>query len=151
MLVYEATTAWNRGISCNFFQNTDPIVFVLFISLFLTYCIKEGIKGNILDIKFKSVGLWGSYGLKQGNPLQNIKITNQIVFVFSPDLFFYLINQNGYQREDILRLNEYVGLWGKYRLKQGNSLFFFQNTNPIIFVMFIPLFFDLLYQRGYQW
>ena len=28
-------------------QNTDPIVFVLFISLFLTYCIKEGIKGNI--------------------------------------------------------------------------------------------------------
>ena len=30
------------------FQNTDPIVFVLYISLFLTYCIKEGTKGNIL-------------------------------------------------------------------------------------------------------
>ena len=30
-----------------FFQNTDPIVFVMFISLFLTYCIKEGIKGDI--------------------------------------------------------------------------------------------------------
>ena len=29
-------------------QNTDPIVFVLFISIFLTYCIKDGIKGNIL-------------------------------------------------------------------------------------------------------
>ena len=29
------------------FQNIDPIVFVLFISLFLTYCIKEGIKGKI--------------------------------------------------------------------------------------------------------
>ena len=30
-----------------FFQRTDPIIFVLFISLFLTYCIKEGIKGTI--------------------------------------------------------------------------------------------------------
>ena len=39
------------------FQNTDPIVFVFFISLFLTYCIKEGIKGNIWDIEFKGVGL----------------------------------------------------------------------------------------------
>ena len=29
------------------FHNTDPIVFVLFISLFLTYFIEEGIKGNI--------------------------------------------------------------------------------------------------------
>ena len=44
---YEAATAWNGGIPCNFFQNTDTIVFVLFISLFSTYCIKEGIKGNI--------------------------------------------------------------------------------------------------------
>ena len=45
------------GESLEIFQNTDPIVFVLFISIFLNYCIKEGIKGNILDIKFKSVGL----------------------------------------------------------------------------------------------
>ena len=44
---YEAATAWNRGIRCNFFQNTDPIVFVLFVYLFLTYCIKESIEGNI--------------------------------------------------------------------------------------------------------
>ena len=35
------------GESLVIFQNTDPIVFVLFISLFLTYCIKEGIKINI--------------------------------------------------------------------------------------------------------
>ena len=36
------------------FQNTDPIIFVWFISLFLTYCFKEGIKGNtfcILNLK----------------------------------------------------------------------------------------------------
>ena len=30
------------------FQNTDPNVFNLFISLFLTYCIKEGIKDTIV-------------------------------------------------------------------------------------------------------
>ena len=46
VLAYEAATAWNRGIPCNFSKH-DPIVFVLFISLFLTYCIKESIKGNI--------------------------------------------------------------------------------------------------------
>ena len=48
-------------------------------------------------------------------------------------------------------LNKYAGLKGRYSLKQGNPWYLFQNTNPIIFVMFIPLFFDLLYQRGYQW
>ena len=92
---YEAATAWNKGIPCNFFQNTDPIVFVLFIFLFLAYCIKEGIKGNILGVKFKSVGIWGRYALKQENPLQNLKITNQIVYVLSPSLLFYLMYQNG--------------------------------------------------------
>ena len=43
------------------------------------------------------VGLWGSYGLRQGNTLQNLKIANQIVFVLSPDLLFYLIYQKVYQ------------------------------------------------------
>ena len=27
---------------------------------------------------------------------------------------------------------------------------FFQNNNPIVFVMFISLFFDVLYQRGHK-
>ena len=36
LLAYEEATAWNREVPCNIFQNTDPIVFVLFISLFLT-------------------------------------------------------------------------------------------------------------------
>ena len=35
-------------------------------------------------------------------------------------------------------------------MKQSNTLQFFQNTDPIVFVLFISLFFDLLYQRGYQ-
>ena len=132
------------------FQNTDPIVFVFFILISLATISKRVSKAIFLDIKSKRVGLWCRYILKQGKPLQNLKITNQIVFVLSPDLFFHLIYQKGYQRWDPLRLNEYVGLWGRYILKQGNTLYFFQNTNPIIFVTFVSLLFDLLYQRGYQ-
>ena len=102
---------------------SNCICFIYFI--FLTYCIKESIRRLFLDIKFKSVGLWDSYGLKQGNILQNLKINNQIVFVLFPDLLFYLMYQKGYQRWDILRLNEYVDLWGRYILKQGIHLIFF--------------------------
>ena len=95
---YKAATAWNRGIPCNFFHNTDPIVFVYLFLYFLLTVSKRVSKATFLDIKFKSVGLWGRYGLKQGNPLQNIKIANQIVFVLSPDLLFYLMYQKVYQR-----------------------------------------------------
>ena len=98
VLAYEAATAWNRGIPCNFFQNTDPILFVLFIFYFWLAVSNRVSKAIYLNINFKSVGLWGSYGLEQGNPLQNIKIANQIVFVLSPGLLFYLMYQKGYQR-----------------------------------------------------
>ena len=33
--------------------------------------------------------------------------------------------------------------------EKGESLAIYQNTNTIVFVMFISFFFDLLYQRGY--
>ena len=39
--------------------------------------------------------------------------------------------QNGYQGWDILRLNEYVGPWGRYSLKQGNPLYFFIEDNNL--------------------
>ena len=39
------------------FQNTDPIVFVLFISLFSNTVSKRIPKEIYYDIKFKSVGL----------------------------------------------------------------------------------------------
>ena len=82
VLAYEAAAAWNRGIPCNFSQHWSNCSCFLYFSI-LDYCIKESIKGNFLDMKFKSVGLWGSYDLKQGNPLQNIKISNQIVFGYT--------------------------------------------------------------------
>ena len=48
----------------------------------LTYCIKEVIKSKIFwRLNGKSVGLWGSYGLKQGNPLKIFKdLTSDNIF-----------------------------------------------------------------------
>ena len=66
----------------------------------LTYFIKEVIKGKISWIlNEKSVGLWGSYGLKQGNPLQSFSKhwSNCICFVYFS--IFDLPYQRGYQRQ----------------------------------------------------
>ena len=122
----------------------------IFQNTFLLAVSKRVLKAIFLDIIFKNVGIWGRYSLKQVNSLKILKFSNQIVFVLSLDLLFYLMYQNSYQRWDILRLNEYIGLWDKYRLNQGNTLYFFQNTNSVIFVVFISLLFDLFYQRGCQ-
>ena len=72
-------------------------LFYLFFYFWFTVS-KRVSRAMFLDIKFKSVGLWGRYGMKQENPLQNFKIANQIVFVFSTDLLFYLMYQKVYQR-----------------------------------------------------
>ena len=72
-------------------------LFCLFFYFWLTVS-KRVSKAIVLDIKFKIVVLWGRYGLKQGNPSQNLKVANQIVFFLSPDLLFYLMYQNIYQR-----------------------------------------------------
>ena len=71
-------------------------LFYLFFYFWFTVS-KRVSKAIFLDIKLKSVGLLGSYGLKQGRPLQNLKISNQIVFILSPDLLLYLMYQNVYQ------------------------------------------------------
>ena len=47
VLAYEAGRPETGESPAIFFRNTDPIVFVLFIYLFFTYFIKEGIKGNM--------------------------------------------------------------------------------------------------------
>ena len=115
-------------------------LFCLFFYFWLTVS-KRVSKAIFLEMNWKSVGLRESYGLKQGNPLQNLKISNQIIFVLSPDLLFYLMYQKVYQRWDVLRLNEYVGLWGIYSLKQGNPLYFLSkhSFNYICYVHFFIL------------
>ena len=80
VLAYEAATAWNRGTPCIFFKTLIQLyLFCLFLYFWFTVS-KRVSKAIFLDIKFKSVGLWVSYGLKQGNYLQNLNISNQIIF-----------------------------------------------------------------------
>ena len=68
------------GVYLAMFQNTNPIVLVFLFLYFWLTVSKRVSKAIFLDIKFKSVGLWGSYGLKQRNPLQNLHNNNQIIF-----------------------------------------------------------------------
>ena len=87
-----------QGNSSHFIKTLIQLyLFYLFFYFWLTVS-KRVSKAIFLDITFKSVGLWGRYSLKWGNLLQNLKIYNQIVFVLSPDLFFNLMYQKGYQR-----------------------------------------------------
>ena len=46
-----------------------------------------------MEIKFKSIGLWGRYALKQGNPLQNFK-TLILLYLFYLSLYFWLTVSN---------------------------------------------------------
>ena len=130
---YKADTAWNRGISCIFFQITDPNVFVLCLSLFWLIVSKKVSKAIFLDIKFKSVGLSGSYGLKQGNPLQFFKTLIQL-YLFCLFLYFWLTVSKRVSKAIFLDITfKSVGLWGSYGLKQGNPLQNINISNKIIF------------------
>ena len=57
MLAYDADTALNSGIPCIFFKTLIQLYLLRSFLYSLTYCIKEGIEDNNLEIKFKSVGL----------------------------------------------------------------------------------------------
>ena len=69
-----------QGNPLQFFKTLIQLyLFCLFLYFWITVS-KRVSKEIFLDIKFKSVGLWGRYGLKQGIPLQNLNISNQIIF-----------------------------------------------------------------------
>ena len=106
MQAYEAETAWNRGIPCILFQILIQLYLVCSFLYSLTCCIKEVIKGNIFwRLHEKSAGLWGSYSLKQGNPLQFFSKhwSNFICFIYF--YIFDLLYQRGYQRQYFWMLN----------------------------------------------
>ena len=105
MQAYKADTAWNRGIPCIFFKTLIQLYLLCSFLYSLTYCIKEVINGKIFwRLNEKTVGLWGSYGLKQGNPLQFFSKhwSNCICFVYFS--IFDLLYQRGYQRQYFWKL-----------------------------------------------
>ena len=103
-------------------------LFCLFLYFWLTVS-KRVSKAIFLDITFKSVGLWGSYGLKQGNPLQFFKTLIQL-YLF---LYFWLTISKRLSKAIFLDIKfKSVGLWGSYGPKQGNPLQNINISNQII-------------------
>ena len=67
--------------------------------------------------------------------------TNPIIFVTFISLFYDLLYQRGYQRLDILEIKrEKFRSMRQLRPETGESLAIFQNTDPIVFILFISLF-----------
>ena len=78
-------------------QNTDPIVFILCISLFFDLLYQRWyLKKYFWTLHLKVLAYEAATDRNRGITLQNIKIANQIVFVLSPALFFYLMYQKVY-------------------------------------------------------
>ena len=97
---YKADTAWNRGIPCIFYKILIQLYLLCSFLFSLTYCIKELINGKIFwRLNGRMVGLWGRYGLKQGNPLPFVSKhwSKCICFVYFS--IFDLLDQREYQRQ----------------------------------------------------
>ena len=69
-----------QGNPLQIFQTLIQLYLICLILYFLNTVSKRVSKAIFLDITFKNVGLWGSYGLKQGNPLQFYKTMIQLYF-----------------------------------------------------------------------
>ena len=109
----EATTTWNRGIPCNFFNHSQlPNNNILTIFLIKFYIISSS-TAMIFDWfkvfwskRWGSLGVsffhQGNYGLKQGNLLQNFRNHSQL-----PNIFFnydFLLTFSSFQGPYILFL-----------------------------------------------
>ena len=122
-----------QGNPLQFFKTLIQLyLFCLFLYFWLTVS-KRVSKAIFLDIKFKSVGLRGSYGLKQGNTLQLFKTLIQL-YLFCIFLYFWLAVSKRVWKAIFLDITfKSVGLWGRYGLKQGNPLQNLKFSNQIIF------------------
>ena len=95
------------GESLVFFFKTLIQLYLLCLFIYsLTYCIKEVIKGKMFwRLNEKCAGLWVSYGLKQGNPLQFFSKHWSNCICFAYFSIFDLLYQRGYQGKYFRTLN----------------------------------------------
>ena len=135
---FKSVGLWGRyglkqGNPFQFFTTLIQLyLFSLFLYFWLTVSNRVS-KAIFLDINFKSVGLWGSYGLKQGNPLQFFTTLIQL-YLFYLFLYFWLTVSKRVSKAIFLDMKfKSVGLWGSYVLKQGNPLQNIKFSNQIIF------------------
>ena len=156
----EAATAWNRVIPCKCFRIThnylilwfyhNVLVYLLIISrpIELTFDYIEVIWSKRWGSLWKSVGHWGRYGLKKFNPQKcfknysqlpndNILLSFLIHFIIISrytELIFDYIEVFWNKRWDYF--GENVRHWGRYGMKQGNTLQFFKITHNCLISLF---------------
>ena len=82
MLDIETATTRSKEIYCKILNLLIKLYFFCFIFHDFPFCIKNSIKSEIfVYVREMCVRNSGSYDLKQGNPLQNFKITNRTLSV----------------------------------------------------------------------
>ena len=91
VLAYKAATARNRWISCNFFKTLIQLYLFYLFLYFLTYCIKEGIEGNIFwTLNLKVLAYEASTAWNRGIPCNFSKQWSNCIFFVS--CFIVLLN-----------------------------------------------------------
>ena len=151
MLAYEAATAWNREIPCNFFKTVIQLYLLRSFLYSLTYCIKEGIKDSNFEIKWKKC-----QSMRQLRP----ETGEFLVFSFKALIQVYLLRSfiyslTYYIKEVIIR--RIFWRWNNIVLAYEaatawNRGIVWKKSKTVIqlYLFFYFSIFDLLYQRGYQ-
>ena len=149
--IYEAATAWNRGIPCIFSKYLSDCICFFYFSIFeLLYEIGYQrqyfwtLNLNVLDYE-------AAMFRNRGIPYKHLKL---IIKLYLFCLLFYC---STWCIKKVIRGKVfwfYVKRMSAYEAdtswNRGSLCIFFQNYNPIVFIMFIHLLLELLYQRGYQ-
>ena len=133
MLAIETAKFWNRGIPIFFLKIThNDLIFYFSIIFKLTFSAFQCPQNLYLiyflyEMRFfvGSVVHWGSYGLKQGNPLKKFKSLIKLYFscLISYGFPFY-IESLSKVRYLFIKGKGYVSHWGSYDPQQVNPLWF---------------------------
>ena len=91
MLAYEADTSWNRGIPCIFFKTLIQLYLLRSFLYSLTYCTKEVIEDNNLEIKWKKCRSMRQLRPETGESLAVFQNTNKNLYVLCTNYFTYCI------------------------------------------------------------
>ena len=95
---YEASTDWNGGIPCNYFQNTDTIVIDFYFSILWLTVSKRVSKKTYWGVKWKRFRPMRHIRPEIGEFFSFFKILIQLYFYFF-SLFFDFLYQRRYHRQ----------------------------------------------------
>ena len=105
ILAIETDTAWNRGITYIFFKTRIQLYLLRSFLYYLTYCIKEVIKGRIFwRLNQKVPAYEAATAWNRGIPSKIFKKLIQL-YLFCLFSIFDLLYQRGYQRQFFWTLN----------------------------------------------